>query len=149
MSGRMVVGFLFAEGCVLLQQKSKPDWMSGLWNGIGGKVDFNESADNAMVRECLEETGCAGGLWQHFCTEMGEGYQLYCYKILRPLQPAVPPVNDAGEPQAWVPLCDLANYDLVGNLSWLLPLALDWRDIHPMVADTRKHISARPTWRPW
>jgi 8-oxo-dGTP diphosphatase len=149
MSGRMVVGFMFAEGHVLLQCKKKPDWMRGLWNGIGGKVDFAESARDAMVREGREETGHTILGWEQFCIETGEGYNLHCYKRRLESMVSVPPENDAGEPQCWVDLTQVGGFSVVGNLRWLLPLAMDWRRMLPVVVNTQQHIRERPTWRMW
>lgn len=42
---------------ILLIEKQKPDWMRGRWNGIGGKIEENETPEQAMSRECEEETG--------------------------------------------------------------------------------------------
>lgn len=42
---------------VVLIEKAKPAWMAGHLNGVGGKVEANESAAEAMVREFREETG--------------------------------------------------------------------------------------------
>lgn len=42
---------------VLLMLKNRPHFLAGQWNGIGGKVEGDESALDAMMRECEEETG--------------------------------------------------------------------------------------------
>lgn len=42
---------------VLLMEKRRPSWQAGRLNGIGGKVEGEESGVEAMVRECQEETG--------------------------------------------------------------------------------------------
>lgn len=54
-----VLGFMFdTRGkFVVLIQKNKPLWQKGLFNGVGGKIEPNESAHEAMGREFEEETG--------------------------------------------------------------------------------------------
>ena len=56
---KYVTGFLFSADAshLVLIKKINPAWQRGLFNGIGGKVEANEIAVDAMVRECLEETG--------------------------------------------------------------------------------------------
>lgn len=56
---RYCLGFVFAaDGSrVLLIEKRRPAWQAGLMNGIGGKVEPNETPQEAMVRECQEEAG--------------------------------------------------------------------------------------------
>lgn len=48
--------FLVKDSDILLARK-KRGFGKGLWNGVGGKVDANESIEQAMVRECQEEIG--------------------------------------------------------------------------------------------
>lgn len=53
-----VLGFAFDDlGRVALIQKEKPAWQKGRWNGVGGKVEEDETPTQAMVREFHEETG--------------------------------------------------------------------------------------------
>lgn len=54
-----VVGFVFDEynKRVLLIKKNRPEWQVGKYNGVGGKVEDNETPYEAMVRECEEECG--------------------------------------------------------------------------------------------
>jgi 8-oxo-dGTP diphosphatase len=61
----MVVGFLFTDGgkYVVLIRKRRPDWMAGRLNGPGGKINPDETPDEAMRREYVEETGL-GVLWR-------------------------------------------------------------------------------------
>lgn len=40
---------------LLLNRKKKPNM--GLWNGVGGKIEPNESPYEAVIRETWEETG--------------------------------------------------------------------------------------------
>jgi 8-oxo-dGTP diphosphatase len=56
---RYVVGFLFSPDLskVVLIKKNRPDWQKGLLNGVGGKIEDNESSGHAMSREFFEEAG--------------------------------------------------------------------------------------------
>ena len=57
-----VVGFAFDQKDrtrVILIHKTKPAWQAGLWNGVGGKIEFGETPIEAMVREFEEETSIA------------------------------------------------------------------------------------------
>ena len=56
---RFVVGFCFTadKNFVLLITKQKPEWQKGCLNGIGGKIEEDETPLNAMVREGFEEAG--------------------------------------------------------------------------------------------
>lgn len=61
-----VAGFLFSEDLthVMLIKKEKPDWQKGLYNAVGGKIEKNETALQAINREVLEETGVTGIDWK-------------------------------------------------------------------------------------
>lgn len=52
-----VVGFITDNKRVLLINKNRPKWQEGLFNGIGGKVEENESPLDAIIRETKEESG--------------------------------------------------------------------------------------------
>jgi len=54
-----VLGFLFNNKLdkVILIEKNRPEFLKGKLNGIGGKVELNETYIDAIVREFKEETG--------------------------------------------------------------------------------------------
>ena len=54
-----VLGLVFNDIStrILLIEKLRPDWQKGRWNGIGGKIDGDETPSEAMLRESKEETG--------------------------------------------------------------------------------------------
>jgi len=152
----MVVGFLFHGRRVLLVQKTKPVWQEKLWNGVGGKVEPGEGAHVAMQREFLEETTLTARFEHYACEDRPEGDD-YCYKIdfFRATlpdhddRPLVPQFNDAGEALWWVPISSVGGmqYPVVGNLRWLIPLALDPRKLFaPPVVRYTDDIRERPTW---
>lgn len=45
------------DGNFLIQQRPVGSKLAGLWEFPGGKIEANESPEDAAVRECLEETG--------------------------------------------------------------------------------------------
>ncbi len=48
--------FLLKDDRILLAMK-KRGFGEGLWNGVGGKLNDNETIEQAAVRECQEEIG--------------------------------------------------------------------------------------------
>lgn len=53
-----VVGFAFDYlRRVWLIRKNRPEWQAGKLNGIGGKIEPNETSIEAMSREFMEEAG--------------------------------------------------------------------------------------------
>lgn len=55
---KFVVILLFTKDSkkVLMVKRNKPPYKD-CWNGIGGKIEENETEIQAAIRECLEETG--------------------------------------------------------------------------------------------
>lgn len=55
---KYTVGFVrcIETNQILLLNRQKAPWM-GRWNGVGGKLDVNESPYDCIVRETVEETG--------------------------------------------------------------------------------------------
>ena len=54
---KIVVIFLFTKDYkkVLMVKRNKPPYKN-CWNGIGGKIEENETEIQATIRECYEET---------------------------------------------------------------------------------------------
>lgn len=52
------LGFVIStkNNSVILLRKAKTLHV-GMWNGLGGKIEINESPPEAMTRECKEESG--------------------------------------------------------------------------------------------
>lgn len=67
---KYVVGFMFTpdQKNVVLIHKQRPDWQKDKLNGVGGKIEPDETPEAAMVREFYEETGVAFSDWQKFAT---------------------------------------------------------------------------------
>lgn len=118
---------------LLLRKSYKPDhrlfWQNGLLNGIGGKVDKNETPDECMKREFLEETGLKINNWELYCiTEKvngsNEGDEVFFYKAYIDGINELPEVNDAGEKLELIDFETISmRKDLIDNLHWLIPMA--------------------------
>ncbi|QRY61220.1 (deoxy)nucleoside triphosphate pyrophosphohydrolase [Gordonia sp. PDNC005] len=55
----VVAGAVFANGRLLLAQRSYPPELAGLWELPGGKVESGETRAGALVRELCEELNVA------------------------------------------------------------------------------------------
>lgn len=119
------LGFLFSRSLdqVLLIRKNRPAWQAGKLNGIGGKIEPNETPIEAMRREFWEEAGLSITDWTKFA------------RLAKPFEFCVDCFYAVGEPnhaktqtdevlEVWsLPL--FYNVPVISNLHWLLPLAQD------------------------
>ncbi len=132
MKTRYVVGFAFTRSnkCVLLIEKTRPEWQKGKWNGIGGHIEGDETPMEAMKREALEETGISSDFkWEHYATMRGEDFECFVFagRISEPPTAA----SDTGERLYVWPL-PLKGLPRIANLHFLIEAAL--------VRDSFKHI---------
>jgi len=74
------------DGCLLLQLKSTGRFGEGKWNGPGGKLNSEETPEEGVVREVLEETGLRvsdlkyhGGLYHYFGQEDEPDWLVHIY----------------------------------------------------------------------
>lgn len=125
-----VVGFLFKVESgmkqVLLIHKERPDWQKGRLNGPGGKVKKDELAPAAMRREFLEEAGVDVPEWRWFCT-LRLTSQDRVHFLTANAKPGDPqPFTTTDERVEWFDVEDVIHgLQLIPNLRWLLPMALD------------------------
>jgi 8-oxo-dGTP diphosphatase len=126
---KYVVGFMFSpdKKHVALIRKSKPDWQKGKLNGIGGKIEEGEITYEAMTREFKEETGVETDYddWRHFLTMWGEGFEVVCFSAVGDLEELE---TQEEEPIVVIEVSSITadrTDDMIENLCWLIPLALD------------------------
>jgi len=123
---RAVLGFYFDISFekVLLIKKNKPKWQRGKLNGIGGKIEQEESPISAMVREFKEEAGIVEYCWNE------------CFKI-------IDIINGVWEVDVFYSVgnlslarqitneklivCSINNLpeNVIWNIRWMIPFILD------------------------
>ena len=76
---KYVVGIITDMEKVVLIKKNRPDWQKGVYNGVGGKVEQNEIAIEAMKREAEEECGLCLDKWFLYDIEEPNDHMLYMF----------------------------------------------------------------------
>lgn len=134
-----VVGFLFSLDCtckkncarVALIRKNRPSWQSGLWNGIGGKIEPNETSLEAMRREFREEAGLDIADWKLFLVSDGPKEVIHFY-VAQVDQKTLRTVQTTTDEEVGVfhidTACDTGTreFKAVPNLKWELHMAFAW-----------------------
>ncbi len=123
---KYVLAFIFSDDFsrVLLIHKNRPDWQKGKMNGIGGKLETDESFLEAVVREVQEETGLmiVSSDWK-LVAEL-EGPLFYTQVMATILPQPVPAQSMTDETVEWFDIKCLPE-NCIANLSWLIPLSAD------------------------
>ena len=128
-----VVGFAFNEDKtrVVLIEKQRPSWQKGKLNGIGGKVEEKESIKMTMEREFFEETGLLipKDQWERFVKIGDNNHYGTMVHFYRAFTNRIEEVKSTTDERIMVLVVKgLQHYDMenvIPNLSWLIPLALD------------------------
>lgn len=131
---RYVAGFLFSpdKAWVALVRKNKPAWQAGKLNGIGGKIEPGETPAQAMCREFREEAGLDLSDWREFCTlKWGNHAIIHFFTSVIPNGERIHSNED--EYIDWYSVN--TKHDVIPNLRWLIPLALDPDKLNAIVID--------------
>lgn len=120
------LGFAFTDNdnFVVLIQKNKPAWQKGLLNGVGGKIEENELAHEAMVREFREETGITHHHWTRVTQMNFNGAEVIVFATRLPK--GHNNLTQMTEEQVGLySIIDVRNHPkVIPNLRWLVPMAL-------------------------
>lgn len=122
-----VLAFLFTRDRqhVVLIHKNRPAWQRGRLNALGGKVAPDESPHTAARREVEEESGVRVTDWEEFLTWEDAEYRLHA---LRAFHDAASGARTAEDQEVELVRIDALPPNVIDNLRWLVPLALD-RDV--------------------
>lgn len=121
-----VLGFLFSPDReeVLLIEKTKPPFLAGKLNGVGGKIEPGETAKEAMVREFEEEVGIKTTKidWEYRLAMHAPTYSIQVFRgfgnlhAAQQMEEEKPTIGNVH----W-----LTHIKIVPNLAWIIPLLLD------------------------
>ncbi len=119
------VGFIFTQNLeeVLLILKDRPSWQAGLWNGVGGKLEKNETLRAGISREVKEETDIqiTEESWKIVGTLTGKEWKVTIFTTT--LDNPLPPTQKTSEKPAWHHCAHLPT-NLIPNLAIIIPACL-------------------------
>ena len=124
---KYVTGFLFSKDAthVVLIQKRRPAWQQGLLNGVGGKIENDELSCGAMVREFYEETGVLVTQDQWTCYAKIYRPNYYELDVYYAYSDLAYEAKSVEEEEVYLVKRDEIPANIIPNLRWLIPLALD------------------------
>ncbi len=125
---RYVLGFAFSSthSDVLLVAKNRPAWQAGKLNGVGGKIENNESDLAAMHREFREETNLKGFRWRKVVRMFGPGWEVVVFMATGDIHMHGNPTDELIRVYPSTMLGEISRSgQAIPNLAWLIPLCLD------------------------
>lgn len=135
MAGRpleYVLALLFTADArnVVLVRKTRPPWQAGRVNALGGKLHDGESPLDAARREVREEAGVDIDGWEEFLVWRDPEYRL---RVVRAFDDAARNARTAEDQEVFLTRVDALPPNVIDNLRWIIPLALD-RDVSIPIA---------------
>lgn len=124
---RYTVGFLFTPDYkrVLLIHKLTPEWQRGRVNGVGGKYEGDETAQQCIAREMREEAGIDTSPqdWRHVGRLHGDDWVV---DILATTHAGPEHAAQSLEEQQveWFDVYALPP-NILANVAWIVPLCID------------------------
>lgn len=125
---KYTVGFLFDEKAkrIVLIKKNKPYWQKGLYNGVGGKIEPNESPEQCIIREFKEETGVLIKDWREFAFIYREdNFEVYFFIAFDSKLWKCRSITSEKLVILDVKHLHFFYHRMIPNLKWIIPLALD------------------------
>lgn len=130
------LGFCFStdRSYVALIHKEKPEWQRGKINGIGGKVEPNESTPDCMIREFREETGVTITDWIFLCELSGSWGKVVMWKCFNDAIFNVKTIE--GERVEIFKVSEIPWDKTIPNLKWIIPMALDKDNVTGIILES-------------
>jgi 8-oxo-dGTP diphosphatase len=122
-----VCGFCFDNDFrqVALIWKNKPAWQKGKLNGIGGKIEPNETPLQAMRREFKEETGVFVAQWKPLIQLSGNDW-IVCFFCSVAAEKDFEYIKSTEDEEvSKIPVDSFDDFAHIENLRWLIPFAID------------------------
>lgn len=121
---RYVLALLFTADRrqIVLMEKTRPAWQQGRVNALGGKLRAGESAEDAARREVREEAGVDVAVWDAVLVWHDAQYTMH---VVRAFDDAALRAHTAEDQRVFRAPVDELPANVIDNLRWLVPLALD------------------------
>lgn len=118
-----VLGLLFNHDRdrILLVKKLRPERMKGYWNGIGGKIEEDETSMMAMHRESTEECGHSY-MWYPKITFTCPHGTVFVFAATYPHN--IIDYEQIEDEELCVFEFNLLPHNMMRNLDWIIPLCL-------------------------
>lgn len=124
---RYVLALLFTpdRARLVLVEKTRPAWQAGRVNALGGKLRPGETPSDAARREVGEEAGVDVAAWDEVLEWRDP---MYVMTVVRAFDAAALSARTAEDQRVFLSGVDPLPPNVIDNLRWLVPLALD-RDV--------------------
>lgn len=107
---------------VVLMRRTRPAWQAGRVNALGGKIVEGELARDAARREVREECGVDVADWMEVLVWEDAEYRMH---VLRAVSKHARGARTMEDQEVFLADVDALPANVIDNLRWLVPLALD------------------------
>jgi 8-oxo-dGTP diphosphatase len=110
---------------VVLMRRTRPLWQAGRVNGLGGGLMAGETAAAAARREVREECGVDVADWREVLVWEDAQYVMH---VMSAVSEHAGEARTLEDQEVFLADVDALPHNVIDNLRWLVPLALD-RDV--------------------
>ena len=109
----------------MLMRRTRPSWQAGRVNALGGGIIDGESPATAAQREVREECGVDVAEWTEVLVWEDAEYRMH---VMRAMSSRASEARTLEDQEVFLASVDALPANVIDNLRWLVPLALD-RDV--------------------